>query len=180
MILVETVLEKRGYRSFYWKDSLSIASWRFDIAMAVSLVFLADMAMKLVAGNWTGAILPAALVAIVLIWFFLERRNTLNKHLKLLDIPLYRNKILIRFEISPKKIVSQNKKNGRMETVKWSQVRKVAQNKKYLFLYVDKHSAMIIAKQDIKQGSAQELLEYWKQEQERRIRRKGATKVIEG
>ena len=180
MVLVDTVLEKRRYSSFYWRDSLSFANWKFDVAMAVTLVFLVDMTAKLIAGNWVGALLPASIAVIVLLWFFLERRSTLKKHLKLLDIPLYRYKIPLRFEITSKKIVSQNKKNGRMEAVKWSAIRKVVQNKKYFFLYVDKHSAMIVAKEDIKEGSGEEIASYWKAEQERRAQRKNATKVIEG
>ena len=67
-----------------------------------------------------------------------------------------------------------------MEAIKWAQIRKVVQNKKYWFVYVDKHSAMIIAKADIKEGSAAEFDSYWKAELQRRAQRKNATKVIEG
>ena len=161
MVVIDTALDKRKYRSFYWRDSLSFANWKFDAVLAFALIFFADMALKFAEGNWM-------------------RRSTLKKHLKLLDIPLYRDKIPMKFEITAKKIVSQNKKNGKMEAVKWAQIRKVAKNKKYWFAYVDKHSAMIIAKADIKEGSAAEFESYWKAEQQRRAQRKNATKVIEG
>ena len=180
MVRVDTVLEKRRYSSFYWRDSLSLLNWKFDVVLTASLVFLADTAIKLISGNWVGALLPASIAIIILLWFFLERRSTLKKHLKLLDIPLYRYKIPLKLEITSKKIVSQNKKNGRMEAVKWSEIRKVSQNRKYFFLYVDKHSAMILAKGDIEEGGGQKIEAYWKAEQERRVKRRNATKVIEG
>ena len=180
MIVVETALDKRKYRSFYWRDSLSFANWKFDVVLVFALVFLADMALKFAEGNWPNAILQGCVAMIALLWFFLERKSTLKKHLKLLDIPLYRDKIPMKFEITAKKIVSQNKKNGKMEAIKWAQIRKVAKNSKYWFAYVDKHSAMIIAKEDIKEGSAAEFEAYWKAEQQRRAQRKNATKVIEG
>lgn len=180
MVVVDTALDKRKYRSFYWRDSLSFANWKFDAVLAFTLIFLVDMALKFAEGNWLTAILQGCIAAIALLWFFLERRSTLKKHLKLLDIPLYKNKIPMKFEITAKKIVSQNKKNGKMEAVKWAQIHKVAKNKKYWFAYVDKHSAMIIAKADIREGSAAEFESYWKAEQQRRAQSKNATKVIEG
>ncbi len=67
-----------------------------------------------------------------------------------------------------------------MESVKWSAIRKVAQTGKYFFLYVDKHSAMIVAKADIKEDGSEKIASYWKAEQARRQERKNATKVIEG
>ena len=180
MVVIDTALDKRKYRSFYWRDSLSFANWKFDAVLAFALIFFADMALKFAEGNWPNAILQGCVAVIALLWFFLERKSTLKKHLKLLDIPLYKNKTPMKFEVTPKKIVSQNKKNGKMEAIKWAQIRKVVQNKKYWFAYVDKHSAMIIAKADIKEGSAAEFDSYWKAEQQRRAQRKNATKVIEG
>ena len=64
--------------------------------------------------------------------------------------------------------------------MKWSAIRKVAQTGKYFFLYVDKHSAMIVAKADIKEDGSEKIASYWKAEQARRQERKNTTKVIEG
>lgn len=180
MVVVDTVLEKRRYSSFFWRDSLNFANWKFDVVLVATLALFADMAMRLFGEDWAGALLSGSFGIVIALWFLLERRSTLKKHLRLLDIPLYRYKTPLKFEINDKKIVSQNKKNGRMESVKWSAIRKVAQTGKYFFLYVDKHSAMIVAKADIKEDGSEKIASYWKAEQARRQERKNATKVIEG
>ena len=114
MVVIDTALDKRKYRSFYWRDSLSFANWKFDAVLAFALIFFADMALKFAEGNWMNAILQGCVAAIALLWFFLERRSTLKKHLKLLDIPLYRDKI-------PMKLRSRQRRSSPRirKTAKW-------------------------------------------------------------
>lgn len=79
----------------------------------------------------------------------------LNTNLK--TSGLNRASVAIKYEVSAKKIVWNNRTTGQFGSNKWSDIIKARNNGKYIYLYITKTHALVINTEHIVSGSAEEL-----------------------
>ena len=154
MVVIETKFDRKTYVDYYKFDMIT-QDFKFRLAMIITLacIIAAGVFECINEDIFRNTALTVGAVMIVL-WvmqFFFK----LNTNLK--TSGLNRASVAIKYEVSAKKIVWNNRTTGQFGSNKWSDIIKARNNGKYIYLYITKTHALVINTEHIVSGIAEEL-----------------------
>lgn len=156
MVIIETKFDRKTYVDYFKYDSIT-QDYKFKMTMIITLVCIIGAAVFECINEDVFRNTALAVGAVMIVLWMMQFFFKLNANLK--NSGLNRSSVAIKYEVTNKKIIWNNKTTGQFGSNKWSEILKARNNGKYIYLYITKTHALVINTEHIVSGSPQELKE---------------------